>query len=67
MCTTYPNDTQPAWVGGIIDDQGHEYLEGHAAEDSPTPRNVENPINWVRLSIKLSRNQTTTCTLVSLS
>ena len=31
--TTYPNDTQPVWVGWTINDEGGEYLEGYVTED----------------------------------
>ena len=65
--TTYPNDTQPAWVGWTIDDQGNEYLEGYLAEAGPTPGNFNNPLQWWELSAKLMRNQTVTCTLVPLA
>ena len=42
-------------------------MEGYIAEDGPYPGSIDNPIIWPMLSMKLQRNQTTTCTLVPLS
>ena len=42
-----------------VNNKGEEFLEGYVAEDSPYPGDIDNPMNWVMVSMKLARNQTT--------
>ena len=50
--TTYPGDTQPAWIGWTTNDKSGEYIEGYVAEDGPTPGTFDTPLNWVEVSFE---------------
>ena len=52
MYTTYPGDTQPAWIGWTTNDKSGEYIEGYVAEDGPTPGTFDTPLNWVEVSFE---------------